>query len=126
MIKLENKRRYLITNHLRERYSERVLNLPYTGRLSEIDNSNLVKLLYSLKEEKSWVNNLNIVHYLRKKYGSDKIVILKHNEFWFICKESEIRNHYVVVTVYDSTKSIWNKSCVNKSKKLVEIKSLRF
>jgi hypothetical protein len=122
MVKYTNSRKYLITNHLKQRFCERILDKPYDGRLSIEEHSNLVKILYSIPEEKTWVNNLNIVHYLKQKYGNKKILILKYGNFWFICNESDIKNHYIVVTVYDSTKNTWSKSCVNKSKKIVDIK----
>lgn len=121
LIRYENNRKYILTKHLRQRYCERVLNRSYDGRLTKEEDTALMRIVYSAPEERTWVNNLNIVHHLKTKYGANKILILKHNSYWFICHESEVKNHYVVITVYDSTKYEWSKICRDKETKISQI-----
>ena len=74
LIRYENNRKYILTKHLRQRYCERVLNRSYDGRLTKEEDTALMRIVYSAPEERTWVNNLNIVHHLKTKYGANKMI----------------------------------------------------
>lgn len=92
---------YRFTSHLRQRYYERVLNLEWRG-FSKHDND-LKRLFSTSIEQKSWVNDQNMVEYFKKKYGNCKVKLFKHTEtgLYFVCKRDEsITNLFMIVTCF--------------------------
>jgi len=88
-----------MTMHCRERYYQRIANLPWKGQ-SLIDKQ-IWEDWEKTPEDKSWQNDIRMVDYLKSRYGHCKVKIRKSKDIMFIAmRDGKISNLYYIVTCF--------------------------
>lgn len=98
---------YRLTQHVRQRFYERVLNEEWKGQ--SLKDKELITMFYDSKEMLGWQNNTHLVDYMRNKFGTTKIKLFKsENNFIFVANRHEsIPNLFFIVTLYKSNEHGW-------------------